>query len=328
MPYDNNIKVIDVLSEFKNENVFFNPLTGNNGDELISAGARYAIDQSGCKRVNDINEAKAIIVTGGAGLSSVWGGGYKQIEHYFTGDLAKVPLIILPSTISIETVDLPKLFSNRNARSWIFCRERTTLARMQAGEWAADVTIGLDHDMAFHLLNSDWLESQKAKCEENHVLIVERRDAEGLSGSRDKAVNVPNRLKSYVPSYLKILVKKRMHEKQRLKTPFTKWAKDLPGEHFSTGKNLPLKTIDISLKGVCSFDDFLSYIRKSESIVTTRLHVAIFSAMLGKKTIIVPGDVKYGKIQGIHEYSMSAMSNVVIVANKFATNANIDLNPD
>lgn len=63
---------------------------------------------------------------------------------------------------------------------------------------------------------------------------------------------------------------------------------------------------------MCTFPEFCSEIARSEVIVSTRLHVAILGAILGRRTYIVAG--KYHKIPGIYEYSMAAMDHVSMVS--------------
>jgi exopolysaccharide biosynthesis predicted pyruvyltransferase EpsI len=75
--------------------------------------------------------------------------------------------------------------------------------------------------------------------------------------------------------------------------------------------------MDVSLNSLLSFEHFCVVISHASIVLTTRLHVGILAAMMEKPTIIVPGSVKYGKIQGIYDYSLHDYSNVQLVDNPF-----------
>jgi len=316
--FDSELKITELLERFRGQTAFFDELSGNNGDDLISDGARHSISAAGLSRTNISAEADLLVVTGGAGLSSVWGGAYEQMRQYTEGNNNSKPLIILPSTISIETFDLPRLLGERTAPSWIFARERMTLGRIQAGGWNATTTLAIDNDMAFHLDKSAWLRKLKDRQKQDYLLIVERRDAEGLSGPSDKAVPVPAGMKQWIPMSIKRPIKRRLHEKQRANTPFAQWAKDTAIERLELDQAVPVRAIDASLKGLLTFEQFANIIARATAVVTTRLHVGILADLLEKPTLIIPGDAKYGKIQGIYEYSMTSHPHVELVENPFA----------
>lgn len=316
--FNPELKIAELLKQFRGQTAFFDDLSGNNGDDLISDGARHAMDVAGIRQVMTPTEGQLLIVTGGAGLSSVWGGAYERMQPYAEGDNKSKPLIILPSTISIETFDLPSLFGERTAPSWIFARERMTLDRIQAGKWNTGTTLAIDHDMAFHLEKSEWLQKLKTRRDQNYLLIVERRDAEGLSGPADNAVPVPAGIKQLIPMSLKRPIKRRRHEKQRANTPFARWARDTAIQRLQLDSDVPTRTIDASLKGLLTFKQFSDLVAGASAVVTTRLHVGILADLLQKPTLVVPGDAKYGKIQGIYEYSMTEHPHVELVPNPFA----------
>ena len=192
-----------------------------------------------------------------------------------------------------------------------------SLDRIRAGCWNAATTLAIDNDMAFHLEDSEWIKKLKNKREQNYLLIVERRDAEGLSGPPDKAVPVPDRFKQWVPMPIKRSIKRWKHERQRADTPFAHWAKDTSVGRLGLEQDIPVRAIDVSLKGLLTFEQFADIVAGANGVVTTRLHVGILADLLGKATLVVPGDAKYGKIQGIYEYSMTGHPHVELVKNPF-----------
>jgi len=82
-------------------------------------------------------------------------------------------------------------------------------------------------------------------------------------------------------------------------------------EDYPDLKQLPICAADISDPALCSFSYFSQLIAESAIVASTRLHVGILAAMLGKPTYVKSG--AYHKIRGIHEYSMHGMSNVKLI---------------
>ena len=316
--FDAELKITDLLRRFRGQAAYFDELSGNNGDDLISNGARHAITSAGLNLVASPDRADVLIVTGGAGLSSVWGGAYERIRPYAAEENRRRPLIILPSTISIESFDLPGVLQSRSAPTYVFAREKLTLSRIRDGRWNADTTLAIDDDMAFHLKTSDWLTTVASRARDKHLLIVERRDAEALSGPADRAVPAPAPLKRLVPQGLKRAIKRRTHVRARAGTPFAAWARSAAFERFGLDADTAVMTIDASLKGLLTFDQFVAAIADATAVITTRLHVAILASLLGKRTLVVPGDARYGKIQGIYEYSLRDQPHVTLIDNPFA----------
>jgi exopolysaccharide biosynthesis predicted pyruvyltransferase EpsI len=68
---------------------------------------------------------------------------------------------------------------------------------------------------------------------------------------------------------------------------------------------------DISQTSLCSFDTFCSLIAQSAAVISTRLHVAVLAALLGKPTYLVAGPGT--KIRSVYEYSLAEMPNVRLV---------------
>ena len=172
--------------------------------------------------------------------------------------------------------------------------------------------------MAFHLNDSPWLKDVRARCRQQHLLIVERRDVAGLSGNQDRAIPVPSRLKRLVLDRIKRPLKRRRHEAERSRTSFARWAEDQARRRLRLPNSIPVRAVDVSLKGILTFPQFISLVADAAAIVTTRLHVGILGALLDKPTLLVPGDAGYCKIQGIYEYSLKDNAGVELLENPFA----------
>ena len=81
----------------------------------------------------------------------------------------------------------------------------------------------------------------------------------------------------------------------------------------SSKKELPADNEDISYDGWCMkpLKDFLGKIQKYEEIRTDRLHVAIASAMLGKRVLFYSNS--YYKNKAVYEYSLKKYPQVIFV---------------
>lgn len=316
---DQSLERLDAaLAPYRDRPVYFERLYGNNGDELIVLGAEHAIRSAGCLEVHDPQQADALLVVGGAGLSSVWGGGYKRTERYMSGSLGEKPLVIFPSTLSFEANDYAEQINGRPGPTTLIARERPSLARVQAVDWNDRVRIGLDHDTAFRLAETPWFEGLKRRRGDRHLLIVERRDAEAVTGLADGAVAAPSFLKQLVPEPIKRRIKRSRHRKSRSSGPFYDWAIEQSRSGFGAAPWMDrVVPLDASLKGILTFEQFVDLIVDAGGVLTTRLHVGILAAMLGKPTILVGGDPRYAKISGIYEHSMQDMEHVTFLDNPF-----------
>ncbi|QDV72319.1 polysaccharide pyruvyl transferase family protein [Botrimarina mediterranea] len=303
--------LVETLNPYAGRPVYLDRLHGNHGDALIVMGAEQACRRAGCRIVDTPEEADAIFVVGGAGLSSVWGGAYCELERYYEGSLAAKPLVIFPSTLSFEASDFVDRINHRPGATVLFARERPSLERAQAVAWGPRVLLGLDDDTAFHLRDTDWLQSLKSRTRARHLLIVERRDAESLGGQPEATVRAPSTLKRLAPMWLKRRVKLSSHMRSRTDTSFYRWAVEESERSLGISpKDVPVVPIDISQQSIVSFDRFLSLITDAAAVVTTRLHVGILAALLDKPTVMVGGDRKYAKISGIYQQSMTEMDCV------------------
>ncbi|MBW3609881.1 MAG: polysaccharide pyruvyl transferase family protein [Actinobacteria bacterium] len=95
------------------------------------------------------------------------------------------------------------------------------------------------------------------------------------------------------------------------RTPLAKQLLDRALFEEPSLRGLPVYAADISLPWLYSFDQFTKLVARAAAVVTTRLHVGILAALLGKPTWIKPGT--FHKIRGIYEFSMAGMDHVRLV---------------
>lgn len=261
-------------------------------------------------------------------MNDLWSIGLRKVKNYSLIH-SKTPLIILPSSFLFKKTNFPALFSGRTAPAYIFSRERYSLEILQSLPFNETIRLGLDHDMALCLADSDFIRKNENLSQERHLLIVERRDPESSTISRSgeqsdrtekgllKSIkkNIPKSAKQSVNNQflwpLKRVVNHSSIGKLDLKSEFAK--EQLERLHISdpTLSDLPIFYADISLASVCSFSRFVRLIAHSKVVVSTRLHVALLASMLGKNTYLKTGN--YHKIKGIYEYSLTDKNNVYLI---------------
>ena len=138
---------------------------------------------------------------------------------------------------------------------------------------------------------------------------MERFDIESVTGEVKQLSNV-KRIKRFLPTPIKQKLKSILHKTRTLQSDFTQnTLSQIYNEHPELRDN-PVMVQDISSVVGFTFSQFVDAITRSAFTVTTRLHVAILSAMIGKETRIVAGNTPYHKNRGVFEFSLCELSNL------------------
>lgn len=302
------ISVRDTLSQFQNCQVFFEPLKGNNGDKLIQIGSEYLLNQLSISLVSEPNDADIILINGGGGLAvEFWNPEFKTLREYAQGFKDK-PLVVLPSSYYFETSDFASCFNDRTAPTFLFAREKYSLKKIQQQQYQSEVDFGIDNDMALFLHESEFVQKLKKKATEEHILIVERFDLEAVT-DKPRTQIAPQSVKTAIPKPILKVLRDINHKRKVRKTGFSNTALEEIYLKYPFSRKLSVVSEDIS-KIEFTFDDFTDLIAASAIVVTTRLHVGILSAMLGKRTIMKAGQGSYPKVRGCYEYSLLHLENV------------------
>ena len=104
-----------------------------------------------------------------------------------------------------------------------------------------------------------------------------------------------------------------MLQKQR-RTPFREYCENKIRDQHSEFASLPRIFADVSDRTVTDFEGFCEQIATAAVVFSTRLHVGIYAAMLGKPTYVFEGP--YHKIRAIYEHSMADMGHVKFVSRR------------
>lgn len=307
---DESLSVDSVLRSLVGRRVYFEKLHGNNGDDLIRMGAMLAMQEAGLETIESPDDAEVIVINGGGGMIDESKGVVGRLRQY----LAIVPqreIVVLPQSYKFETIDFASFFRGRSAPTTLFTRERYSLGFLESAGLPAGVRIGLDHDLAFRLADSEFLRGVKSRLSAGHVLVVERADVEGTTGAKmrpigSKAVN------RFVPAAVKAPLR-RMISRRRAKawsaqSEFVSAMRDRLVERVPAASSLPLVALDISDRNNTDFDGFVDAIAGAAAVASNRLHVGVLAGLLGKPTLLASNS--YHKIKGIQEMSMGDMPHV------------------
>ncbi|BAZ48935.1 exopolysaccharide biosynthesis protein-like protein [Nostoc sp. NIES-4103] len=314
--------LLEELSKYRGKRIFFEPLHGNNGDKLIEMGSREMLQKLGANLVNQPQQADAIVVNGGAGMTDIWVHGFHTLRNY-NCLYPQTPLIVLPSSFWFTETNFASLFSKRVAPAFIYAREPYSLKTLKDLVFPGDVRLGIDHDMAFHLQDSLYIKNLQSKTAQKHILIVERNDPESVTGSYQSEQTISTTKSSYIPKFIKRPIRRyiltplkhaalaKSLGEQGANTTFVQESLNQVLQDHPNLAGLPVFAADISNPDLCSFHTFSKLIAEAAVVVATRLHVGILAAMLDKPTYIKSGS--YHKIRGIFEYSLVDKQNVRLV---------------
>lgn len=297
------------LAMLRGRRVYFHRFPGNLGDQLIAMGAFAAMRRAGIRLVREAADAEAILITGGGAMNNFWGVGLAALEQ-MSREQSETPLIVLPQTYLLDGVDLGRHLAGRRAPAVLFARERTSLAALEGAGLPGGVRIGLDHDMAMHLIGTAWIDRLKARARADHVLIVERTDLEATTPAGGPVRGI-DRLKRMVPTRVKRPIKRLLGRGDGPRpTAYSDAALGLLLADLPSLRGLPVHREDIS-EPPGSLRRFMDLIARAGAVYTNRLHVGIGAALLGKPTYMESGN--YFKIRAVFEHSLAGWPNVRMV---------------
>lgn len=312
-----HISVSELLSRYAEKRLYLHEVSGNNGDELILHGSRLLLRRSGCELVDSPDAADVLLINGGF-KSDFWPFANETIRE-FSEKHPEKPLVVLPSSFLYRETDFASLFEGRSAGVVIFAREEPSLRLVRELRFGCDVEFGLDHDTAFALSETPEIQRLRDIEPDIDALVVERGDAERVSDFREGGVLESTLVKRVASALLPDAVKSRaamaVGKRRRAQS-----AKQLTGfasaalalAESELGRALGETLIDdISRRSSCDYAAFCEQIARSRVVISTRLHVAVLAAVLGRRTFIVQG--RYHKIPGIYAYSMRDMPHVSMV---------------
>ena len=307
----------EVLRQFEGKRCFFLRYPGNNGDVLIRLGAEQLLRSAKLQTVHTMARADVIVMTGGFGVSDRWHVGLDALKA--AAAYRATPIVVLPSSYEFRVTDPAIVLKHREAPTFLYCRERHSVERLRAFEFGPQVHVGLDHDMAMQLAGSSFIEALQAKSSADYVLVVDRKDDENPDTARHQLTITPpilarmpfsRLLRAAVPFEARLRLRRmllgRRHARVSQGPPG--WAVSALRDCFPEFEHRATRTADVSVQEFYSFEEFTTAIARSAAVVTSRLHVGILAALLGKPTVLRSDPLL--NVSGVYEYSLSVFANV------------------
>lgn len=313
-----DLRVAELLSALRGCRAYFSCPSGNNGDEIIAMGCKLALEQYDISLVESPAEADVFVLRGGGALVDYYKSGLEVLQQA-CHECPDLPFVVLPHSVLYEQTDIRPYFAARQAPAVIFARERMSLENLHKLSLPGEVHVAVDDDMAFWLQGSEFVESWKRRATDDYVLIAERTDAERTGGVAPKPLP-GGRLKRLLPAKLrgdlKRWLKRKSNWSNSADSPFAKQMLARCLADYPELSDAPIRGADVSDRGVVSFDGFCGSIAGASAVLTDRLHIGVFAALLGKPTYLKAGS--YYKIPGIYEYSMHDWDHVRLVSDDVA----------
>lgn len=267
--------ILDCLSD----DIIFLPNPGNAGDSFIAHCTYNFFDNIDLKySIGEISKSyndKVIICGGGGSLVEPYRGMYEFIKR---NKVRGNRIIVLPQSIRAY----PDMISMLDEADHVYCREKRSFDYVN--DHSAGCNVHLAHDMAFSwdpktTLEKISIESYFQICDmelflRNTKRIIRRR---------------VHRLKNSDHSTL--LCYRNDVERTSLKIPFDNFDMSQLFSADNLGRKQSLWATWHMMSMISSFD----------TIWTNRLHVAIMSLLLKKKTVV--SDNSYGKLKSVLDFS-------------------------
>jgi exopolysaccharide biosynthesis predicted pyruvyltransferase EpsI len=283
--------------------IYLDPCKGNNGDSLILLGMKLLLDKVGSKVVSQPESSSLIIINGGGMFIDAYSQGVEKLKYY-TNKFPNKNICIAPNSFFYKTDDFKNILDGVENNLTIFSREKFSKIYIdKIIENKKNLVSYIDHDLAFSLAKSPFLEQLKSKKEKiRSLLVVDRTDIENFN-RRGKNSTLRQVYSKVCPFFIKQMLKYIRREYFFLfGSKYKKKSISEINMIYPDAKIEDVLLLDISKQENCNFDEFVDYICYYEYIVTNRLHVAIMACMLDKKVIIHEGS--YYKNKGIYDYSM------------------------
>jgi exopolysaccharide biosynthesis predicted pyruvyltransferase EpsI len=289
-----NDPYVQFLRNHKDRSFYMKPWSGNSGDVLIWVGTEHLLRDLGIARTLDPRRADVILIPGGN--QTMWQGNIDVWKDVWTRWPDK-EFVVGPTTarLGYTTWRRDVEQSGRNVTG-IFARDPESYAVLHKCGWSGRIEIGLSHDPALYLWDSDLLGAHREAATKEFVLAAFRRDHEAVVHLGTHRT----RWESLLPFFLcRRLRNRRMdaHREDRiaLVTGHTRRAE-------------PVRVCDASR---CVFEYFLEIVRSACEVHTDRLHCMLLAVMLGKPTFAY--QTAYRKLEAICEHSLKGRAHVEFV---------------
>jgi len=289
---------------------------GNLGDDLIVEGTLQLLSELGVVAGDEPAGADVVLVRGGG---HVMVNLYRHTEEMLLGAMKASPdadLVLLPGGYHDCSPAVIDAFRAHPGRVSIYARDLRGYERIKRLPLGRPFAVGIDHDSAFDYERSTRFQRIAKRCRERHILVVERQDVEGRTGAEDRSVSytgVSPGIKKMIPEKVKRSVKRSVAMRRARGTEFAQRAVGRVLQDLPEYRSRSVFACDLSVPEMFDFESFCRVVADACAVATTRLHVAVLAAMLGKPTYMYDNDSDYQKLKGVYDYSMKDMQHVRLI---------------
>ena len=293
--FSTNDAFVDFLQTRKGSRAYLKPYPCNSGDVLIWKGDEILLKELGIIQVVDPKQADMILWPGGN--PTMW-----QVNLDEWADCWRVypntEFVIAPATFQGSGLDWRTLLKTTKARlGGVFARDTESFRNLQQLGLPKSTAIGLGHDPAFHLKDSEWVTKHREAATSEYVLASFRRDHES-------ACPVPalGGLAKVWP-----ISSVSFRYQQRRRNEFHQ--KRLNAIRQAAGPNARIVEQDAP---AMSFEIFVEIVRRASQVHTDRLHCMVMALLLGKEVFAYP--TAYAKLEAAYEHSIKSWGTVNFVS--------------
>ena len=165
----------DTLAKFEGKRAHLFHARGDHGDRLAEMAAEALLHASGVYTVRNPDKADVLVVGSGS-FCDDFKGGFDTIDA-FARRFPTKPLVVLPSSFHLHAADVNRVFMARIEAAYVYARDAHSIEVLEEMRIPWPVSIGLDHDVTFHLAGTEFFQQLLAMRAEKHVLVVERRES-------------------------------------------------------------------------------------------------------------------------------------------------------
>ena len=285
---------VEFLRVRRGRTIYLKPYWGNSGDELIWMGSDILLRDLGLNRVLNPKAADIILIPGGN--ATMWDSPLSEWQDCWER-WPNAEFVVGPSGFHGFSLPWREMLQTSTAKiAGMFARDLTGYENLCQLDLPPTVTVGLAHDPAFHLKESEWVTELREANLSEYILAAFRGDCES-------AIPAPAAGRLFDIWPMRSIFFRYKHRCQM------RYVQErLKAVRQMAGSDLPLVEQDASLM---SFQKYVECINRADQVHTDRLHCMILASLLGKE--IYAYSTAYGKLEGVYEQSMKGWANVHFV---------------
>lgn len=287
---------VNFLISRKEKVLYLKPYAGNAGDSLIRRGMQTMLSELSIQESVDPRKADVLVMPGGN--AAMWPSVHVPLWRELWRRFPDKEFVIGPSGFRGGYFDWADLIRHEGLPvTGVFTRDPISYETLKSADLPSRITIGLSHDPALRLHQSEWLRVHREAVTAEYTLISFRDDQEG----NIRYTNLLGALRKYLPARI-------YNRVSRIESSLVKGRK-IKVASQNADKHLPFLIREASKQ---SLEMFLETVRCAKEVHTDRLHVLLLAAMLGKKVFAY--QAIYDKLENVYNHSLKDWADVTFVA--------------